>query len=455
MPSPDNDSRIRPWAANPRYWQYRGKPVLLLGGTREDNLFQIPDLEEHLDLLASVGGNYIRNTMSDRDAGDAYPYKRLPNGQYDLDQWDEEYWRRFSTMLRLTRERDIVVQVEVWDRFDLSDAKGMDNWQRHPYRPANNVNYTRDETGLGDAYPDHPGQDKHPFYHTVPGMKGYEPRLDRVRAYQERFVSKMLSCSLPYGNVLYCMDNETSTEVKWGQHWMAFIKRKAEEEGVDVFVTDMFDDVWQPENSGMLAVALDNPQLYDFLDVSQVNSRNFHEAHWNRLRWIVKRVKAHPRPVNHTKIYSAGQTGFGSGTPQDGIERFWHNLLCGSASSRFHRPTSGIALNATAQACIRSAREVESLVPFWDLEPRLDLIRDRREDSGYLAACPGRAYVLFFPRGGSVQVDLADAPGTLSRTWVEVGSGETRATGDLAGEGVTAIEAPDASPWVAVLLRNP
>ena len=53
-------NRIKPFAENPRYWQYEGEPVLLIGGSREDNLFQIPDLKEHLDLLVSVGGNYIR-----------------------------------------------------------------------------------------------------------------------------------------------------------------------------------------------------------------------------------------------------------------------------------------------------------------------------------------------------------------------------------------------------------
>ena len=62
-----NADRIQPYQANPSYWQYRGKPVLLLGGSVEDNLFQIPDIEQHLDLLASVGGNYVRCTMSGRD----------------------------------------------------------------------------------------------------------------------------------------------------------------------------------------------------------------------------------------------------------------------------------------------------------------------------------------------------------------------------------------------------
>jgi len=50
--------RIQPRPTYPRYWQYRGQPVLLLGGTKDDNLFQIPDLEEHLDPLAPAGGGH-------------------------------------------------------------------------------------------------------------------------------------------------------------------------------------------------------------------------------------------------------------------------------------------------------------------------------------------------------------------------------------------------------------
>lgn len=137
----------------------------------------------------------------------------------------------------------------------------------------------------------------------------------------------MLSLSLPYGHVLYCMNNETSTDPRWGQHWMQFIRDQARAAGANVFVTDMFDDGWKPEQSANVQMAIGRPDLYDFINISQVNSRNFGEDHWRRLRWVMERVNTHPRPVNHTKIYSAGQTSFGSGTPQDSIERFWRNLL--------------------------------------------------------------------------------------------------------------------------------
>ena len=74
---PHEADRIQPYAPNPFYWQYKGAPVLLLGGSVEDNLFQIADIEPHLDLLQSVGGNYVRCTMSSRTARSTTTWLRI------------------------------------------------------------------------------------------------------------------------------------------------------------------------------------------------------------------------------------------------------------------------------------------------------------------------------------------------------------------------------------------
>ena len=137
-------NRIKPFAGNPRYWQYKRKPVLLLGGTKDDNLFQIPDLEEHLDLLAACGGNYIRNTMSARDPGNVQPFRRLNSRKYDLSQWNPQYWQRLEKMLLLTHERDIIVQIEIWAFHDFN----LKTWGPNPWRPVNNTNYDTTNTKL-------------------------------------------------------------------------------------------------------------------------------------------------------------------------------------------------------------------------------------------------------------------------------------------------------------------
>ena len=227
---------IQPWSENPWYWEYNDKPLLLLGASSDDNLFQWPTkkLLSHLDSMKLVGANYVRNTMSDRnDRGfEIYPFKKLKSGKYDLNMWNKEYWKRFEFFLKETSKRDIIVQIEVWDHFDHS----RENWPPHPYNPNNNVNYSEMESGLRLKYPIHPGLNKQPFFFTTPDQQNNEV----VLKYQCRFVEKMLSYTLNYDHVLYCMDNETSGEEEWSTYWAHFIRSRAEKRGSKVYLTEMW-----------------------------------------------------------------------------------------------------------------------------------------------------------------------------------------------------------------------
>lgn len=57
-PGPAAEPSLQPWTENPWYWSDNGRPVLLLGGSDDDNLFQWPeaDLVAQLDRLAAAGG---------------------------------------------------------------------------------------------------------------------------------------------------------------------------------------------------------------------------------------------------------------------------------------------------------------------------------------------------------------------------------------------------------------
>ena len=219
-PAMANRDRIQVYQKNPRYWQYKDKPVLLLGGTDDDNLFQWTGsrLTEQLDLLRTVGGNYVRCTMSSRDEGNVWPFKKV-NGKYNLDQWDSEYWQRFENFLKLTYERDIVVQVEIWATYDFY----RELWQRHPFNPKNNINYTVKQAGLTEVVDPRPGHSENVFFQSVPAVRNQKT----VLKYQRQFVDKMLSISLKFGHVLYCMDNETAATPRWGKYWSEYVKTKA------------------------------------------------------------------------------------------------------------------------------------------------------------------------------------------------------------------------------------
>ncbi|HDR52374.1 MAG TPA: hypothetical protein ENN90_12250, partial [Mariniphaga anaerophila] len=152
----NQQNRIQPYNENPMYWQYKGKPVLLLGGSSNDNFFQqaFAGLDEELDKLVSRGGNYLRCTTSSRDEGDEFPfYRDAQTGLFDLDKWNDFYWKKFEYFLEATQKRNIIVQVEIWATYDFYSRtshiiNGKTAWERNPFNPANNKNYSESESGM-------------------------------------------------------------------------------------------------------------------------------------------------------------------------------------------------------------------------------------------------------------------------------------------------------------------
>lgn len=441
---------LQPWDKNPTYWSYLDEPVLLLGGSDDDNLFQWPeqDLIGHLDRLKHAGGNVIRNTMSDRkDKGfEVYPFPQKGDGRYDLTQWNEEYWNRFERLLRETAKRDIIVQIEIWDRFDFTDLRDCDRWQIHPYNPKNNVNYTYEQSGFVERYPDHPGTNKQPFFYTTPKQRDNQVVLQ----YQQRFVNKILDHSLKYDHVLYCIDNETKAEEEWGRYWATFIKNRAEKAGINVCVTEMWD-AWNLDSEEHKQT-FDHPEYYDFVDVSQ-NNHNKGEKHWDNFLYVKSYLSKQPRPMNTTKTYGASGNKFGH-SDQDGIERFWRHLLAGAASIRFHRPVSGLGLNDKAVACIQAARKLESKIQLWFFEPANELLSNREENEAYLAAHIGESYALYFPAGGEIQIDVSANQGPMAIHWINIDSGEWGPTEHRQGGAGIDVVAPDSGNWAAVILEK-
>ena len=436
------DDGIKPYSENPRYWQYRGKPVFLLGASDDDNLFQwpSPDLERHLAAMKAVGANYVRNTMSDRrDKGfELYPFKHLSNGKYDLGQWNEAYWKRFDRFLGETAKRDIVVQIEVWDRFDYS----RDNWPGHPYNPKNNVNYTGQDSTLATKYPNHPGSNKQPFFFTTPKQRN----ITTVLQYQKRFVEKMLSYSLKYDHVLYCMDNETSGEEKWALYWSQLILAQAKAKGRKVYVTEMWDD-WDLKATRHKRT-FDHPDHYTFCDVSQNNQKKGQE-HWDNFQWTLRYTAKQPRPLNTVKTY--GVDGGRHGNTRDGIERWWRHVIGGAATARFHRPTSGLGLSELSIASVKAVRKLESVMKLWDIEPANELLTDRGDNEAYLACNLGKAYALYFTDGGEVGLDLRKVSGRYSLRWIDIRTGQWRGEQPINGKRIVTIKAPGKGHWVAVL----
>ena len=57
---------ISPSSSHPAYWEINDTPVLLLGGSVEDNLFQIENIESHLE-SAHIRWASMRNDSLKKD----------------------------------------------------------------------------------------------------------------------------------------------------------------------------------------------------------------------------------------------------------------------------------------------------------------------------------------------------------------------------------------------------
>ncbi|MEX2545987.1 MAG: hypothetical protein WD316_12735 [Phycisphaeraceae bacterium] len=437
MPDPAPADRIGPDDDHPWYWRYRGEPVLLVGASGEDNLFnhlvlENETLEAHLDRLVDAGGNYIRNTMSDRDPGNVYAFAR-DGDRFDLRRFDDAYFQRLETLLRLAFDRGIIVQLELWDMWDLT----LEPWSRHPFNPRNNINYTAELSSLPEVVGFEPAMHptSHGFFHTVPPLENNGLLLE----IQQAWVDRVLDVTLDYPNVLYCMNNESGEPAEWSRHWAMHTRRRAAERGLSVHTADMrrHNDIMHDTHR----TVYDDTQAYSFVDVSQNTGYPISDRGLQYRRLLEARdyLAPSPRPINCVKIYGDH---FGA------APKLMRNLFAGLASSRFHRPPRGPGLNHEAAAIIASVRKFTSELDWFRCAPAPELLS--HGEGVYLMAEPGRQYALAFDGPGRVELDLRDLPGPAELRWMKLHKGKW-VRPQRVEPGVQTLETPGDALWLAMV----
>ncbi len=437
-----NGGGISVYEQNARFWQYKGKPVMLLGANQTDSPYLLPDQQAYFDSLTKLGGNYTRWVVKQRlDDGlvQRFPYERLSDGRYDLDQWDKEYWSRFEQGLELTRDRDIVVQLELWDRFDFGSGR---SYAVSPWRPANNINYTQQQSGLPDEWQ---GGDSvintHPFFRAAAEPLSNALLLQR----QKRHVDKVLSITFRFDHVLYVVTNESTLSREWSDFWAGYVREKAREANRSVEVSEMpwtladrFPFSWQVTSLGTpdtwINHVINHSELFSFCAFQFQPVVSMGQAHYDRLTEIydrVQRVPSGPRPINAVKVFASGRV-FGAEREPNPQTRYWRPLLAGWAAVSLHREHPGseyLGFSEAGQRNLSAARKFcDAIVP-WECVPSQHLLLDREPDEAYMLANRGKAYGVYFPTTGTVSVDLTgDAGSQISLRWISL------ETGDFVGE---------------------
>ena len=479
-------NRVKPYSGNPSYWEYRGRPLLLIGGSDRDNIFQWAldgtKLTDHLDLLSSCGGNYIRCTMSSREYTPEgyrwdllhYPFAKIGDN-YDLKRWDDVYWSKLRTFLRETKKRGIIVQLKIWDRWNESgdSQKARFGWYDSPWNPNNNSTYDWTDSPLLK-----PG--KTDFYNAFHyAAVTSDPVLLPL---QQRFVEKVVDEVIDNGNdhVLFQVDNESgigNETLEPDPYWARFVRRYARSKGApDIFVCSSRRFHWPTPYMATTFQDWENPEVrvpllntaFNFSDIPQNNGTSG-QRQYDNILWYRSRVLVHgARPINNVKCYHFNWpigSSFGkdrtSPTDADAGAKFWRAVFAGSASIRFHRHTptrpaglrEGFGLTLEGQRHLRSMRHLLDAVHIFGTKPRNDLLLQRTTNEAYCLAEPGKQYAVFFTGDGDsrVTIELTTSRHLFELRWLDIATSRWGQRAMVSSGGDRMLRAPGSGHWVAVL----
>ena len=142
---------------NPKYFLFRGKPLVLLTATEHyGSVVNRPfDYKKYLEDAADKKITFTRtfllfreqqssrnpySTMKPESPDYIAPFPRTGPGKamdgepiYDLDQWNPEFFERLDDFLQLASEKGIIVELTLF-----SNSYGDGVWALNPFRAANN-----------------------------------------------------------------------------------------------------------------------------------------------------------------------------------------------------------------------------------------------------------------------------------------------------------------------------
>ncbi|MFN7944819.1 MAG: PA14 domain-containing protein [Blastocatellia bacterium] len=208
---------------NPHYFLFRGKPTVLITSGEHYGAVLNPDFDyvKYLDTLRRDGMNLtrtftgaayvepqgafniVKNTLAPAPNRFLAPWARsatpgYANGgnKFDLDKWDENYFKRFRDFVAQASARGVIVEVNLFCPY-YGDAQ----WKLSPFNVTNNVNGLGNLASRRDAYT----MDRH----------------GGLLAYQEKFVRRLVSELKGFDNIYYEVCNEPwADDVKpeWQRH---------------------------------------------------------------------------------------------------------------------------------------------------------------------------------------------------------------------------------------------
>ena len=411
---------------NPRYFQESttGEAVLFAGcdgvvptSRGRDYVKEVEHMKAHHITYGRVwhflpweGANAIW-PWAESDTPGGYWGGRGGN-KLDMDRWNPEYWNRMADAMRRCAKECIYSEIHLFDRCGLSPASNT-RYGNNPWASDHNINNLEmPKAQGGDGTPDFY------FYKEKPSL----------RKYQEAYVRKMIDETIGSSTVIYEIENEhwKLDSADFGAHYAKFVKD---------YIAAKYPD--QPRLVSYSSLMSDLEKFYEIPEVDIVNYHYGNKAsdtealnNYIESRWDKKKA------INIDE--------FANDTDDPSVLR----LLCWTivtSGGHFHIEAS-LDEPQQLEACesIRQFR-VQSKWDFVHSAPNKKLVVS---GNGYCMANPGKEYVFYFPKGGSVKLGLVKG-GNYTARWfntVKCQFGDPIALRNVSDE--TMLETPDASDWV-------
>lgn len=355
---PDSDDGL---TREGRWFYYHARPLWMAGID-----FQSAASRKHydyrplLDRLQELGLNKVRlwayTWFMGRKSLAPWTYS---DGRYDLDEWDESYWKRIRNFVREAEVRDIFVEFTLFAPYPSRTTPPW--WANDQYQLAWNRSYNRN-----GAFTSNSGGHFHPeFFSLIHPEKSLSGQT--LFGYQRALVDKALAELGDRKNVFFEIANEfpgdfenrghLSRNVHWALYWARYVKTR----------TSRPVAVHAHDSSGAHLRGVENYNDRPFIDVL-----NFH-FYSRKPRSVSQLLESAGAPrkilqLNESHSYMNSEEDW-----QAAIRESWGAFMGGAYYHYFHSDAYPDAiLDPVWQQRIESLaflRRIAESQRFWELSP--------------------------------------------------------------------------------------
>ena len=439
--SPSYNGPIRLFTDNPHYFEYKGKPFVLVTSAEHYGalLNRAFDYEKYLETLARDGMNYTRvfsgtyaeipgesfgirnNTLAPRSGDYLTPWDFSENGAgrriYDLDAWNTAYFERLHHLMEKAAEHDIIVEFTLFTSIYRDE-----HWDISPENPENNKNINV----------------------PVTRKQAHTPENGPLLEYQEKLVRKLVNELNRYDNFFFEIQNEP-----WADHNVPVYNIVNKEDlvnndwtyKVDVATEASLD--WQAAIAGYITDEESKLEKRHLIAQNYCNYKaplegigenisvlNFHYAWPEAATWN----------YGFDRVIGFDESGFAGSGDKVYRRQGWRFLLSGGGlfnnldysffTGREDGTLENEAPGGGSPELRKQLKILKEFIMGFDLAGmKPDAVSVIRAPGmiPYVLSDPGRAYALFIQAVGveSSDISLMAADGAYSVQWISTLTGET------------------------------